>query len=175
MLEFSKTLKDRGLPTKINSSGDIAVLIGAFGRELHGLNFWKYYVLDVERQRSAVKEAFAWAPAWSGQSVAGKSAVELANLIRLTGNLDESRKFHEHFAVTVYPGYAASLIKASMPDVDDWDALADAWVRVVDVLNVPMYEELEEDTRIALDGIKNRMTYTRLADHGPKLGEITEM
>ena len=174
MLEFSSSLKEKGLPTKINSSGDIDVLIGAFGRELNALNFWQYYVLDTVKEREAVKEALSTAPEWTGGDVAGKSAVDLAILIRSTGRLDESRKFHERFAVTVYSQYAASLIKASMPDVHDEDALADAWVRVVDVLNVPLYEEWTEDTRIALDGIKNRMTYTRLADHGPKLGEITE-
>lgn len=174
MLEFSSSLKERGLPTTVKSSGDIDVLMGAFGRELSALNFWQYYVLNTAKERSAIKEALPSAPAWTGETVASKSAVELATLIRSTGRLDDSRKFHERFAVTVSPQYAASLIKASMPDVQDEDALADAWIRVVDVLNVPLYEEWTEDTRIALDGIKNRMTYTRLADHGPKLGEISQ-
>ena len=59
-------------------------------------------------------------------------------------------------------------------ELGDEEALADAWVRVVDVLNVPLYREWEEDTRVALENMKNRLDYTRLAGHGPKLGEITE-
>ena len=88
--------------------------------------------------------------------------------------LDESKKLHARFALKVNPEKAASLIKAAFTNIEDEDALLEAWIRVVDVLNVPLYREWEEDTRVALENIKNRLSYTRLADHGPKLGEITE-
>ena len=48
-----------------------------------------------------------------------------------------------------------------------------AWGRVVDVLNVPLYAEWEEDTKVALESVKNRLKYIRLEEGGPKLGEIT--
>ncbi|KAF6752983.1 glycogen debranching enzyme [Ephemerocybe angulata] len=56
----------------------------------------------------------------------------------------------------------------------DPNALAEAWGRVVDVLNVPLYEEWEDDTRTAIEHVKNRIKYTRLDQHGPKMGEISK-
>jgi len=47
------------------------------------------------------------------------------------------------------------------------------WGRIVDVLNVPLYQEWKEDTKIALGNIKSRLKYTRLDEHGPRSGEIT--
>ncbi|KAL5531515.1 hypothetical protein ACEPAG_4392 [Sanghuangporus baumii] len=174
MFEFSKSLAAKGLPTKISSYGDIETLINAFHEELKARNLWQYYVLDVKKERLSVRAALVSAPIWEAPSVAQKTVAELADLIRATGKLDESKKFHNRYAVTVDPQYAASLIKAAFTELEDEDALADAWVRVVDVLNVPLYQEWEEDTRVALENIKNRIDYSRLAGHGPKLGEITE-
>ena len=174
MIEYSKTLASRGLPTLITSQADVDALVGMFHEELKLHNFWQYYVLDVTRERESVKAALADAPAWDGPDVAGKNVVELANVIKDSGDLDESKKLHARFALKVNPEKAASLIKAAFTDIEDEDALLEAWIRVVDVLNVPLYREWEEDTRVALENIKNRLSYTRLADHGPKLGEITE-
>lgn len=174
MITFSTTLASKGLPTKITSAGDIELLLSAFHEELKALNFWQYYVLDVTREKASVKAAFASAPAWQDPPVAGKTVAELAEIIRSSGKLDESKKFHKRFGVTVDTKVAASLIKAAFTELDNEDALADAWVRVADVLNVPLYKEWEEDTRVALDSIKNRVKYTRLDEHGPKMGEITK-
>jgi glycogen debranching enzyme len=57
-------------------------------------------------------------------------------------------------------------------NVEDNDALAEAWARVVDVLNVPLYEEWKADTSAALDQIRNRLVYIRLDESGPKMGNI---
>ena len=54
------------------------------------------------------------------------------------------------------------------------DALADAWIKIVDVINVPLYEAWQDDTRAAIDNIRNRTRYMRLDEHGPKLGPITK-
>jgi glycogen debranching enzyme len=69
---------------------------------------------------------------------------------------------------------AASLVTAAFVEVQDVDDLADAWIRVVDVINVPLYLEWEEDTKAAVGNLKNRVRYTRLDNHGPKLGKISK-
>jgi glycogen debranching enzyme len=173
VLDFSAALKEKGLPTSVSSPGDIDTLMGAFAEELKELNLWQYYVFNTVTERENVKKAIPNAPAWTGPSVASKTVVELAELIRSAGHLDSSKKFHRRFAMRVDAKVAASLVKAAFTEVHDIDALADAWIRVVDVLNVPLYEEWEDDTRAALEGIQGRLKYTRLDDHGPKLGEIT--
>lgn len=176
MLAFSASLQARGLPTKITSGNDVDVLMSAFHEELKTLNLWQYYVLDGVKQKADVRtvlDAGTGSP-WQGESVAGKTVVELANLIRSSGALDESKKFHDRFSVTVKPEIAASLVKAAFTELSDSDALASAWQKVVDVLNVPLYEEWENDTSSALEQMKGRVKYTRLEDNGPKLGEITK-
>jgi glycogen debranching enzyme len=72
-------------------------------------------------------------------------------------------------------GVAGGLVKAAFVNItNDFDALADAWGRVIDVLNVPLYAEWEEDTKIALESVNNRLKYTRLEEGGPKMGEISD-
>ncbi|KAJ8094335.1 bifunctional 4-alpha-glucanotransferase/amylo-alpha-1,6-glucosidase [Marasmius tenuissimus] len=39
---------------------------------------------------------------------------------------------------------------------------------------MPLYQEWEEDTRVAIDNVKNRLKYARLDENGPKLGEISK-
>ena len=72
------------------------------------------------------------------------------------------------------PAYVRRLEKAAFPLVGDHDTLAEAWGKVIDVLNVPLYEEWEADTKVALEQVRGRIKYTRLDDHGPRLGEITK-
>ena len=168
-------MASKGLPVRITSSGDIDTLLSAFQNELKTLNFWQYYVLDVKREKETVLSTLKGdVSPWGGPPIAGKTVVELANLIRSEGLLDESKKFHTRFAVHVNPSVAASLVKGAFTELNDPSALAEAWVKVADVLNVPLYQEWEDDTKVALENIKGRIQYTRLDDHGPRLGEINE-
>ncbi|KAI0792141.1 glycoside hydrolase family 13 protein [Abortiporus biennis] len=176
MIEFSASLKSLGLPDTVKSSEDAETLINAFRDFLKKRNLWQFYVLDVTRERQAVKDALSKgaAKSWTGPEVAHKTVVELSNIIRESGLVNGHRKLEKRFGAFVDGDIAAGFVKAAFVDVADTDALADAWIRVVDVINVPLYQEWEEDTNIALDNIKNRLKYTRLDDHGPKLGPITE-
>ncbi|KZT27841.1 glycoside hydrolase family 133 protein [Neolentinus lepideus HHB14362 ss-1] len=176
IIEFSANLASEGLPSRITSWDDIENLVSALHQKIKGLNLWQYYVLDVNRERSAAREALASGTVseWQGSSLTGKSAVELAETVRSLGKVEGLGKFVGRFGVKVNGSFAAGVVKAAFTELgDNADALADAWVRVVDVLNVPLYQEWEEDTKTALDSIKNRIKYTRLDEHGPKLGEIS--
>lgn len=177
MIRFSKELASKGLPTSVTSQADVDRLVGGFQDYLQDLNMWQYYVLDVKKERESVLTALTGANAatWDGPDVVHKSVVELAEIVRASGNIHGHKKLEKKFGTYVDGPVAAGLVKAAFVDIgNDSNALADAWVRVVDVLNVPLYEEWKEDTRVALDNIKNRLRYTRLDEHGPKLGPITE-
>lgn len=177
MIRFSKELASKGLPTFIGSQADIDLILSGFQDYLQELNLWQYYVLDIKKERESVLTALTGAnvAAWDGPDVAHKSLVELTEVIRASGKINGYKKLEKKFGTYVDGSVAAGLVKAAFVDLGiDVVALADAWVRVVDVLNVPLYEEWKEDTRVALDNIKNRLRYTRLDDHGPKLGPITE-
>lgn len=176
MIAFSSTLAAKNLPTRVSSAADVDALISAFEAELKALNLWQYYVLDVAREKASINkviEASETVSSWDGPSVLGKSVVELAEIIRSSGKITGLGSLGTRFGVQVEPKYAASFVKAAFADIHAADGLAEAWGRVVDVINVPLYEEAADDLRVAIDQIKNRLKYTRLDDNGPKLGEIS--
>ena len=45
--------------------------------------------------------------------------------------------------------------------------------KILDVVNVPRYELWDEDHKAIVQNTRNRLKYTRMADDGPKMGEIT--
>ncbi|KAJ3809108.1 glycoside hydrolase family 13 protein [Lentinula aff. lateritia] len=176
MIEFSSSLASRGLPSIVNTQQDVDALIGAFRTVMKDLNLWQYYVLDVAREKESIKAVLASKKTspWTGPSVAGKSVVELAEVLRGSNVIIGLAELSSRFGVHSDANAASGFIQAAFVELSDPDALADAWVRVLDVINVPLYQEWEEDTKIAMDNIKNRLNYARLDENGPKLGEITK-
>ena len=174
-MEFSKSLSAKGLPTRVTSLEDIDTLLSALSSSFKMLNLWQYYVFDVQREKSLVKKTLmsSAVPQWTTTPVAGKSAVELAEFIRTSNKIINLGQLGSRFSARIDPEYAASLLKATFTSITDPDALVEEWGRVVDVLNVSLYEEANNDLRSALEAIRNRVKYTRLDAHGPKLGEIT--
>ncbi|KAG2011571.1 glycogen debranching enzyme [Coprinopsis cinerea AmutBmut pab1-1] len=177
ILEFSEKLETNGLPTVIKSDDDLIRITEAFEKTVRSLNLWQYYVLNAAREKESVKEALNSGQVipWSGSLVANKTVEELAHILREEkGVIKGLSQYASRFGVHVEPGIAAGFIKAAFTHLSDNEALAEAWGRVVDVINVPLYEEWEADTRVAVESVKNRVKYTRLDEHGPKLGEISE-
>lgn len=176
IIELSGALASKGLPTTVNSAQDVDALMNAYTEVVKDLKLWQYYVLDVQRERESVHSALKSnkVASWEGPSVEGKSVVELADILRSSGKIIGLGQLGSRFGVSVDSGVAAGLVQAAFRDVTDLEGLSDAWIRVVDVLNVALYQEWEEDTKAAHDGVKNRLTYTRLDAHGPKLGEISK-
>lgn len=177
MIEFSDNLAIKRLPTTIDSEGDIDTLLNAFSSMTEGLNLWQYYVLDVSREKQAVKDALTsgkYKP-WSGPDISGKSVVELAHIAKSWGIIKGLNSLSSRFCVKADAAVSAGMVKAAFKEITEYDALGDAWVTIVDVINVPLYDEWKEDARVAMENIKNRVRYTRLDVHGPKLGEITKL
>ena len=175
MIEFSATLSKEGLPTDPKSEDDVKTLISAFEKHLEARNLWQFYVFDTKAERESVRAALKKGDvkAWP-TDIAHKSVVELAETFRNSGSLVGLGVPQKRNGLHADSDIAASLVKSAFVNLQDIDALADAWVRVVDVLNVPLYETWKEDITVALDSMKNRIKYTRLDPHGPKLGPITK-
>lgn len=111
---------------------------------------------------------------WTKQDIRGKTNVELAEILRSQQLITGLGQLGSRFGVHVDSAVSAGLIKAALPDVHDIDLLAETWVKVVDIVNVPLYREWEEDMRVAIDNIRNRVKYTRLEENGPRLKEISK-
>jgi glycogen debranching enzyme len=159
----------------VTSTADVETLTHALTEYLKSLDFWQYYVLDVKAERERIKEALSMGKItpWDGPNVAGKTTVEHFKILKDLGKIDGYRGLTGRFSTKVDGSVAAGFVKAAFPEVSSIDALADRWIEVVDVVNVSLYEEWGEDTKVALENIKNRLKYTRLDDHGPKLGLIS--
>ncbi|KAG1737189.1 hypothetical protein EDB19DRAFT_1928453 [Suillus lakei] len=110
----------------------------------------------------------------SGPDVAGKSIVALAEIVKTSSVVAGLNELNSRYGTRSDGEMAAGLIQAvSVNIVNDVDTLVEIWGRVVDAINVPLYEEWEKDTKIALDHVKDRLKYIRLDENGPKLGEIS--
>ena len=177
IIDFSGSLTAMGLPTTVTSEGDLNVLIAAFDKVVRGLNLWQYYVLDVEREKDTIKATLLSGKieAWSGPIVKNKTIGDLADIFRAENKILGLGALASRFGVHVDSAVAAGFVQAAFTDLKDANALANAWVKIVDVLNVPLYKEWENDTDVAIGNIKNRLKYARLDAHGPKLGEITKL
>ena len=178
MVKFSGSLAELGLPTEVKSMGDVDKLTNAFRDYCNQYNFWQYYVLDAKTEKEGVKAALdaANVTPWDGPAIQDASSVDVAVILRshhdgalITG----LGKYAKRFGVHVDAAVAAGVVRAMRPQGDS-ASLAHVWGQIVDVLNVPLYQEWEDDMRIAFDNIKGRLRYGRLDDHGPKLGPITK-
>lgn len=137
---------------------------------------WQFYVLDVQKEMAAVLSALSSNSIvpWNGEDVKGKSAPAIAKIARSSGLIFGLGGLSSRYCTHVNGDVAAGIMKTALGNNTNNDqALAEGWKQVVDVLNVPLYAEWEEDMRIALDSIKNRLKYIRLDPNGPKLGEIS--
>lgn len=176
MIQFSSSLISNGLPSVVTSEDDINTLIKAFEVVIRELNLWQYYVLDSTRERKSIIAALQsrkTAP-WTGTDVRNKTSEDLANILKNANMIGGLGRLASRFSVAVDGPVAVGFTTAAFPHIQDEEALADAWVKIVDVLNVPLYREWEEDTKVAITNIRNRLKYARLDAHGPRLGEITK-
>ncbi|KAF8449235.1 glycoside hydrolase family 13 protein [Boletus edulis BED1] len=177
IVEFSGSLQGSGLPTHVTSQKDIDTLMVALEQHLKSKELWQFYVLDVQEEMAAILSALSSnsITPWNGEDIDGKSSPAIADIVRSSGLIRGLGALSSRYCVHIDGDIAAGIMKAaSMHSADDDQALAEGWERVVDVLNVPLYAVWEEDMRIALDMIKNRLKYLRLDPNGPRYGEISK-
>lgn len=139
------------------------------------MKLWEFYVFNVQSSVKAVTAALESSSVkqWSGSPVEGKNVDELAQLLKSGNMITNFRAFSDRYCTTVDPEIAAGLMKANSPN-EGPEALASKWGKILDVLNVDLYRECNDDVAAAKDGIIGRIKYTRVEEHGPKIGEITK-
>jgi glycogen debranching enzyme len=175
IMALSKKLPSLGLPTTLNSPPDLNALIPHIKSAIDGARLYEYYVFDVQasvKSAAAALEAGKETP-WKGPSLSGKSLEQLSGVVKAEGIVVNYRAYSERFGTTVKPEVAAGFAKAAWPG-EDTTSLASKWGKVLDILNVDLYTECNEDLSSAQDQIIGRLRYTRIDEHGPRLGEINE-
>ncbi|EIW71077.1 hypothetical protein TREMEDRAFT_37541 [Tremella mesenterica DSM 1558] len=176
LLELTQKLPTLGLPTTLRSSADLDILIPHIRSAINDVRLWEFYVFDVQASVRAVASALDSGDikSWSGPDVHNKSLDQLAEVVRSTpGTIDNYRAFCARFCTRIQSGIAAGLVRAAWPQ-DDSTTAAAKWGKVLDILNVDLYGECNDDVQAATDGIIGRLRFTRLDDHGPKMGGFTK-
>ncbi|KAL4066020.1 glycoside hydrolase family 13 protein [Scleroderma citrinum] len=177
IVEFPSMLEEKGLPMHVSTQQDIDTLIDALGEHVRSKNLWQFYVLDVEAEKTALMNAISsnTVTPWTGEDLSGRTVEQLAEIVRSSGLIQGLGTFASRFVAHVDGRVSAGFVSAAFGDLgNDVGALAQAWAGIVNVLNVPLYEEWEDDTRAALGAIQCALKWVHLEDHGPKVGKISK-
>lgn len=193
LLKFSKDLSSLGLPTTLNSEGDLLkVMEGVKKHVLDVIKLWEYYVVDTERDANAILEQWKAGQAkfpedsFSNAGLRGLDAVKEWPLKQKADWLVDHAlvggdRMGERYRRRIDPRTGAGLLAAIAGRFDsrtssatnEHDAL-DTITRILQELNLPFYKEYDGDSKEIMEQLFNRIKYVRLDAHGPKLGEIND-
>lgn len=176
LLALTRKLPSLGLPTTLNSSSDLDKIVPHIKSAIDAARLYEYYVFDIQASVKAVAASLQTnsAKPWEGEDVAGKSLEQLSAILReQPGTIQNYRAYCGRYDTRVQPDIAAGFARAAWAG-DEIENQASKWGKVLDVLNVDLYNECNDDVQTAIDGVVGRLRYTRLEQGGPKMGEINE-
>ncbi|KAL1843701.1 hypothetical protein VTJ49DRAFT_401 [Mycothermus thermophilus] len=188
LLELGFRLEELDLPTELKSTKDLDKIMDAIKKEaINGIRLWEYYVIDVEGDAEAAVESWVVGsvdfpegplPPNGPDALRSLSPEEQAKWLTKHG-LQGMDRLGERFRRRVSPSIAAGLLSALFGRYEgdngpttDQAAARTRMVEILDIVNVQFYKEYDDEVDVILQQLFNRIKYTRLDDHGPKLGRI---
>ncbi|OBZ85799.1 Glycogen debranching enzyme, partial [Choanephora cucurbitarum] len=146
------------------------------------LKLYEFKVIDVDKHveeiRNALQSRKLKCDPSAYQDVHGLSVKERVDLFGKSvvkdGHL--GTRFHKSVDVSQAVSFLLAFNHISGLDQvsdDKVESLAQSFQGLLNDYNLPFYEEYDAECKIALDNIKGRLLFTRLAENGPKLGKIT--
>lgn len=185
LLNFSDDLESLGLPTEFPTVDDLVRVMNSL-REIviDGIRLWEFYAIDVKANAKSVLDS------WTAGKV-DRAATELpgikqfqtlslkeqARVIRENGipNLNQVRG---KFGRAVDASFGAAVLTQLHGNYNESSsnlAQAEASMsKLLDEVNLPLYEEYDADLAEIMDQLFNRIKYLRIDDHGPKLGPVNK-
>ena len=148
---------------------------------LPALKLYEYYVLDVKAQVAALASAWPKAkstsPSSAHKDLATLSPKDLADTFAIQclplGWDNLGARFHASADVNAAVAFVSSLT-GKTPGPETLDEAVSAYTKVLDTVNLPRYEQFDDDLKAIISNTKNRARYTRIDDDGPKVGPITD-
>lgn len=186
LIELSGQMDQLGLPTDVQSEHDANTIINYIkDHTLKDLKLYEYKVIDIAKHVSEIRQALSSSsnkkslkvdPSVynhvSGLSVKDRVAVFKKDIIK-NGHL--GTRFHKSIDIAKALSFLLAYNGvASLDQATDVDKLVNSFQGLLNDYNLPLYEEYDLENKIALDNIKGRLLFTRLAENGPKLGRITK-
>lgn len=147
------------------------------------LKLWEYYVIDVATEKKRFSEAWQNPKYWDKpthtlDNIAALSSEEVdQTFARLCLNQDWHAINSRYNPKIVNPSGAVAIIAKLLDTTTGKDKSVteaeDRLEKILNDLNVDRYRMFNEDIAAILDNTRGRIDYTRLQDHGPKMGRIT--
>lgn len=187
LLAYSNNLKSLGLPTDIQSSGDLSKIVDGIKQHvISKIKLWEFFACDPEKDAAAVVKAWKSGnnrPPDGGfdgslgggiDTAKAWSLYEKADFLKNKGML-KGLRIDGRYSRTVDPAVGAALMTALYGRPEDANAaeVAQAIKDVLNELNLPFYREYDEDVSAILEQVKGRIQYMRLDANGPRLGPVT--
>ncbi|GAA5876001.1 hypothetical protein JCM3774_002310 [Rhodotorula dairenensis] len=185
LMDVSRNLAALGLPTALKSVADLDLIMNHVeNKVLPSLRLYEFYALDVAGQKARFREAWAASSA-AKQAAAPQGQQDLTSLsiedlslrfaeLCLPSTWNKlGKRYHAQIDLPKAIGFVAQHASLT-PGAATADQAADQVAKMLDVLNVDRYREFDEDKKAILDNTRNRVKYTRIDEHGPRVGPITE-
>ncbi|KAF2842970.1 glycoside hydrolase family 133 protein [Patellaria atrata CBS 101060] len=193
LLKLSRELSSLGLPTTLRSEADLIRIMDAVKtRCIAGIKLWEYYALNVEKGTDDILRAwkegkvnfpdngFGTIGLGGIREIKGWSLKQKADWLIDNALLGGDRLGERHHR-RIDPETGAALLSALFGRYDtrtngtpDERAAHGTMYKLVDEVNLQLYKEFDADSAEIMEQLFNRIKYVRLADHGPKLGEIND-
>lgn len=178
-------MEKEGLPTDIKNDGDATLIVNYIkDHTFKDLKLYEYKVIDVAKNVQEIQQALKSRTAKDVDPSIYKnvSHLQVKERIQLLGkdvilNGHLGTRFHKSVDISKALSFLLAFNGLSgLDQVSDTniDSLTESFQGLLNEYNLPMYEEHDEECKIALDNIKGRLLFTRLAENGPKLGRITK-
>lgn len=183
LLEFSADLSALGYPTYLNNLEDLSqIMNGIKDRVINNLKLWEYYTIDVatlSEKIIAYWERIAKEPdCISRIEIPDHSKDDLKSTAHFfashTGvnlNVFGEGRYNRSIEIESFVHILASFL--SETDFQSLDVVKKTTLSILNEINLPFYQDYDNDAAIILTQLYNRIKYTRVDSHGPKLGEIT--
>ncbi|KAL4916087.1 hypothetical protein BDW62DRAFT_187173 [Aspergillus aurantiobrunneus] len=188
LLEFGQDLQTYGLPTEFETVDDLTtVMNGVKERVIETLRLWEFYAVDVYSNVHQIlnewkmsKHIERGSGGWVQLDLEnyGKWSLEQqATFIRQKG-IPTADQILGRYGRSVDVQLGVTITTAVFGQFDstssDLASVENALRKLLDVVNVPFYEEYNSDLSEIMNQLFNRIKYLRIDDHGPKLGPVTK-
>lgn len=178
-------MEQLGLPVDIHSEQDADVIIDYIRENtFKQLKLYEYKVIDVAKQADVIRKALKDRSEQSSHPTVYHNVynMDIKKRIALFGqdvivNGHLGTRFHKKVHISAALSFLLAFNKIkSLDEVSDdqVDGLVESFKNLLNDYNLPLYEEYDEECKVALENIKGRLLFTRLAENGPKLGRIAK-
>ncbi|KAI8065248.1 glycogen debranching enzyme [Gongronella butleri] len=183
LVELSGQLAQHGLKAQVHSVDDIdAIMKHIKAHVIPALRLYEYKVVDVTAAKAAFGEFLQKV---DGNGVALLGNDDRCNIASLSLHAQAQKalpcvtnghlgtRFHKKVDYASILPLVVAVAQRDAFSKADAPLLIDTLGKLLDECNLPWYKEYDEDVAVALDNVKNRLIFTRLADNGPKMGAIS--